>query len=232
MKPNNKALTVASFGARGTGKTAWVKQELARINPPRLMVWDYKHDASLSGVGLPITQWANFVRECKKPTFAARYLVSPDHDPHEQFEAFCALAWREGNVLIFVDELAEVTKANKAPAAWRKVVNVGRSYDNGKKCIAIIGASQRPAEVDKSFLANCDVIHTGRLGDVADAKRFAQSWGVDAAELVNLPDLAWVEKRADSAILQRGTLIFSKKTAVKKAPDPIPKGTPDPIPKG
>lgn len=219
MQSQTKALTVAAFGARGTGKTAWVKQEIARIKPPRLMVWDYKHDASLEGIGQRFTQWPEFVRECKKKTFAARYLTSPDHDPHEQFEAFCALAWREGNVLIFVDELAEVTKANKAPAAWRKVVNVGRSYDNGTKSIAIIGASQRPAEVDKSFLANCDVIHTGRLGDVADAKRFAQSWGVDPAELVNLADLNWVEKRADSPNISRGVLSFGNKPA-KRGPSP------------
>lgn len=207
----DKALTVAAFGARGTGKTAWVRQTVGKAKPPRLMVWDYKHDHALEGLGSPFTSWAAFVRECKKPKFSARYLVSPDHDPHEQFDAFCALAWREGNVLIVVDELAEVTKANKAPGAWRKVVNVGRSYDNGKKSIAIIGMSQRPAEVDKSFLGNCDVIHTGRLGDVADARRFAQSWGIDAADLVNLPDLHWVEKRADQAGILRGVLSFTQK---------------------
>lgn len=212
----SKALTVAAFGARGTGKTAWVKQTIAKARPARLMVWDYKHDHALEGVGVSCTSWAEFVRLCKKPKFAARYLVSPDHDPHEQFDAFCALAWREGNMLIFVDELAEVTKANKAPPAWRKVVNVGRSYDNGRKSIAIIGASQRPAEVDKSFLANCDIIHTGRLGDVADARRFAQSWGINPAELVNLADLHWIEKRADQAEIVRGVLKFSNKSADPK----------------
>lgn len=212
----SKALTVAAFGARGTGKTAWVKKLIASGDADRLMVWDYKHDHALATVGKPFTSWAAFVGECKKPTFKARYLVSPDHDPHEQFEAFCALAWREGNLLMFVDELAEVTKANKAPATWRKCVNVGRSYDNGRKCLAIIGASQRPAEVDKSFLANCDVIHTGRLGDVADAKRFAQSWGIDPGELVNLPDLHWVEKRADSPTISRGVLSFTNKPASRK----------------
>jgi len=212
----SKALTIAAFGARGTGKTAWVKQQIARAKTPRLMVWDYKHDHALATVGTPFVNWAKFVHACKQPTFQARYLVSPDHDPHEQFDAFCALAWREGNLLMFVDELAEVTKANKAPGTWRKCVNVGRSYDNGKKCLSIIGASQRPAEVDKSFLANCDVIHTGRLGDIADAKRFAQSWGIGADELVNLPDLSWVEKRADSPNISRGVLVFSQNVASRK----------------
>lgn len=212
-----KALTIAAFGARGTGKTSWVTQLIKAQNPPRLMVWDYKHDHGLHDVGKPFTRWAQFVAECKKPAFQARYLVSPDHDPHEQFSAFCELAWREGNLMMFVDEVGEVTKANKAPGPWRKCVNVGRSYDHGRKALSIIGANQRPAEVDKSFLANCDVIHTGRLGDIADAKRFAASWGIDAAELVNLPDLHWVEKRAETSEIFRGVLSFSNtKKAVKK----------------
>ncbi len=211
-----KALTIAAFGARGTGKTAWVKQQLASLKPSRLMVWDYKHDHSLKDLGKPFTAWAAFVGACKLKTFAARYLVHPDFDPYEQFEAFCQLAWREGNLTMFVDELGEVTKANKAPPAWRKCVNVGRSYDNGRKALSIFGANQRPAEVDKSFLANCDVIHTGRLGDVADAKRFSSSWGIDAAELVNLRDLQYVEKRADQAQISRGTLSFSNKKQIKK----------------
>jgi hypothetical protein len=210
----SKALTVAAFGARGTGKTAWVIQTINATNPTRLMVWDYKHDHSLTSLGTGFASWAAFVKECKKPHFQARYLVHPDFDPHEQFQAFCELAWREGNLTMFVDELGEVTKANKAPGAWRKCVNVGRSYDNGKKALSIIGANQRPAEVDKSFLANCDTIHTGRLGDIADAKRFASSWGIDAAELVNLPDLSWVEKRADTPEIFRGVLQFAHKRKV------------------
>jgi hypothetical protein len=215
-----KALTIAAFGARGTGKTAWVCQVIDKAKPKRLMVWDYKSDDSLVGVGKPYTEWKDFATACQAPRFAARYLVSNDHKLAPQFEAFCALAWRMGNVLIFVDELSEVTQANRAPPTWKKVVNVGRSYDNGTKSIAIIGASQRPAEVDKSFLANCDIVHTGRLGDVNDAKRFAMSWGIHASELVNLPDLSWIEKRADSAQIQRGILTFTKKI---QAPKPAPK---------
>ncbi len=212
----SKALTVAAFGARGTGKTAWVKQIIKQAKPIRLLVWDYKHDNALNDIGKAFKSWPEFVKSCRTKTFQSRYLVNPDFDPHEQFQAFCELAWREGNLLMFVDELAEVTKANKAPGAWRKCVNVGRSYDNGKKALSIIGASQRPSEVDKSFLGNCDVIHTGRLGDIADAKRFAQSFGIDAAELVNLPDLKWVEKRADSPEISRGVLVFSQKSKTEK----------------
>lgn len=207
----SEALRIAAFGATGTGKTAFVLQALAKLKPARLMVWDYKHDHTLQSLGTGVTSWAEFVRACRGPRWAVRYLVNQDFDVHQQFAAFCMLAWREGNCLVFVDELAEVTKANKAPATWRKLVNVGRSYDGGTKAVSIIGASQRPTEVDKSFLGNCDVIHTGRLGYANDARMFAQMWGIDAGEITNLPNLHWIEKRAADAGVSRGVLTFGNK---------------------
>lgn len=211
-----KALAAFATGARGTGKTAWCLQWVRANGGNRVMVWDYKHDDGLATLGQAYTAWPEFVRACTRPQFVARYLVSPDHDPHEQFDAFCRLAWREGNLLMFVDELAEVTKANKAPPAWRKCVNVGRSYDRGTKALSILGASQRPPEVDKSFIGNLDVFHTGRLGYASDARQLAALWGIKPAELTNLPDLHWLEKRADSPELMRGVLSFDNKKAAKR----------------
>lgn len=206
-----KPFTAAAFGARGSGKTAWCRQTLKAAGIKRIMVWDHKHDASLRDVGQPYDTWPAFVQACCQPAFVARYLPSQDHDMSQQFDAFCRLAWREGNLLMFVDELPEVTKANRAPPSWRKCVNVGRDYDNGTKALAILGAGQRPTEVDKSFLGNADIVHTGRLGFANDAKLFAGMWGIDYAELSNLPNLHWVEKRADRPAVVRGQLTFAKK---------------------
>lgn len=212
----DKALVIGAFGARGTGKTAWVKQQLRQAAPPRLLVWDFKHDASLSDVGTAFTDWRLFVKAAARPKFSARWMVNHQADPHEQFEGFCRVAWAAGCCVMFVDELAEVTKANKAPPAWRRCVNVGRSYAGGDKWLSIIGASQRPTEVDKSFLSNCDVIHTGRLSWADDAKLFSRMWGIDPAEIANLPDLAWIEKQASVTEVQRGTLSFAPKRAARK----------------
>lgn len=219
--PKPKALTVAAFGARGTGKTAWVRQLLARERPKRLLVWDFKHDPGLRDLGTPHRSLPDLVRACAAPSFALRYL--PDHgaDVHEQFDTFCRAAWLAGNLTLFVDELPEVTKANRAPPAWRRLVNVGREYESGGqvKAVSIIGAGQRPAECDKSFIANCDVVHVGRLGNAADAQEFARAWGINARELIDLPDLHWLEKRADSSAIQRGVLRFyNKRAPAKKGP--------------
>lgn len=211
-----KALALAAFGARGTGKTAWVKQQIERMRMARLMVWDFKHDPSLADLGTAYTDLGAFIRACSGGRFAARYLVDHGKDMQAQFELFCLAAWAVGDLLMFVDELPEVTKANKAPPAWRRCVNVGREYREGGKVkrLSIIAAGQRPAECDKSFIANCDVVHTGRLGDFADAQKMARSMGVDQQELMNLPDLHWIEKRADAPGVTRGVLSFAKKQPV------------------
>lgn len=210
----SKALTIAAFGARGTGKTAWIKQTLKRMKPKRLMVWDYKHDPGLQDLGQGFTDLAAMLNgPCRSAAFQVRYLVDHSRDIQAQFELFCQAAWVIGHVHVFVDELPEVTKANRAPPAWKKLVNVGREYSHGGKVkwVAILAAGQRPAECDKTFIANCDIVHCGRLGDASEAQRMARSWGLKARELVDLPDLHWLEKRADSSEIHRGVLSFSNR---------------------
>lgn len=216
MNPRPKALTLAAFGARGTGKTAWVKQQLDAIQPPRLLIWDFKHDPALEAVGHPVASLPALIKGAKAPRFAMRYLVDHTRDIHAQFDLFCQAAWLAGDVMLFVDELPEVTKANKAPAAWRRCVNVGRLYrgqDGRERSISIIGAGQRPAECDKSFISNADVIHTGRLSHAGDARELAQSLGCDYRELMTLPDLHWLERDSAKVEFTRGILTFSKKRA-------------------
>jgi hypothetical protein len=220
MDQRSKALTIAAFGARGTGKTVWVRQQIEAAKPPRLLVWDFKHDPGLEGIGQPVRSLPDLIRGCKTKTFRLQYLVDHNRDLVAQFDLFCQAAWLSGNCLVFVDELPEVTKANKAPAAWRRIVNIGREYrgaDGALRHISIIGAGQRPAECDKSFISNCDVIHTGRLSHAGDARQIAEFMGCDYAELMRLEDLHWIERRAGVVDAQRGKIIFSqpKKTAKK-----------------
>jgi hypothetical protein len=214
MNTKPKALTIAAFGARGTGKTAWVKQTLAKAKPPRLLIWDFKNDPALEGIGKPIASLPDLIRAAKTPTFKLRYLVDHSRDIHAQFDLFCQAAWLAGDIMLFVDELPEVTKANKAPQAWRRCVNVGRLYrghDGQERSISIIGAGQRPAECDKSFISNADIIHTGRLSHQGDARDLAQSIGCDFRTLMTLPDLHWVEREAGKIAFSQGILKFSTK---------------------
>lgn len=219
-QPKAKALTIAVFGARGTGKTAWITQQLKATKPPRLILWDFKHDPGMEGMGKPFKSLPDFVRSLKAQTFASRYLVNHTGDIQSQFDFFCMAAWQAGCLVMFVDELPEVTKANKAPANWRRCVNVGRDYRDAagnRKWLSIIGAGQRPAECDKSFISNADVIHTGRLSNTSDARELSQSLACDFRDLLALPDLHWIERRAGQIEPVRGILSFSgKKTPATK----------------
>lgn len=216
-----KALAIAAFGARGTGKTAWVVQYIERTRPARLLIWDYKDDPPIAHLGQPLRSLPELARRADAARFCLRYVVNHDGDIHRQFEWFCKVAWKAGNLVMFVDELPEVTKANKAPPVWRKCVNVGRLYkDEGKlKTLTIIGVGQRPAECDKSFISNADIIHTGRLSNASDARDLADSLGVGFRDLLSMPDLEWIEKNAESMQPTRGKLNFStrpKKSAIPK----------------
>lgn len=216
-----KALTVAAFGARGTGKTVWVRQQIEAARAARLLVWDFKHDPGLEGIGQPVHRLPDLIRSCKQKTFQLRYLVDHGRDLVAQFDLFCQAAWLAGNCLVFVDELPEVTKANRAPPAWRRIVNIGREYrgqDGQLRHISIIGAGQRPAECDKSFISNCDVIHTGRLSHLGDAKQISDFMGCDHLELMRLADLEFIERRPGQIDPVRGKLEFKKKNILQPKP--------------
>jgi hypothetical protein len=212
MKPAGTPRLFGAFGAQGCGKTAWGLQLLARLQPSRLIVWDFKHDPRLSGTGRNVATIPDLLAAMKSTRFALRYLVDHDHDVKLQFRFFCMAAWEAGNVFVVVDELPEVTAPGRAPPAWRKIINVGRDYvgqDGKRKTIAVLGMAQRSAEVDKSFISNLDVLHVGRMGEANDARELAgKVLAVDWRELTMLPNLHWIERRAGQAAPLRGILTF------------------------
>jgi hypothetical protein len=225
-----KPLTVVSFGGKGTGKTAGMLQRVARDKPARLVVFDFKNDPALMALGTPYTwgERAKLARVMLKPKFCARLLVdhSSEVDPVEQFEWLCRAVWMAGNLTFWVDELPEVTKPGRAPPAWRRLVNVGRDYtlhDGTRAGIALLTTGQRMAECDKSVISNADIIRTGRLANPEDARLMGKTLGVRPEEVLRLPDLHWVEKRADTPEATRGVLTFSNRKQPQAAKKPPPK---------
>jgi hypothetical protein len=216
----SKALVIGAFGARGTGKNAWVMQELERMKPERLLIWDYKHDPTLDKIGSPMRTMPELLRSLAAPRFKLRYLPTY-HNIEGQFDVFCKAAKAAGCLVMVVDELPEVVKPSHAPPGWKTCLNVGRDYKVGpRRCwLTIIGMAQSPMEVDKTFVNNLDVLHTGRIGSKSAAQRLADSLHIDPRELMALPDLHWIEKRHGQLELARGVLSFSKR--YKKPKDAV-----------
>lgn len=196
----DKPLIVAAMGGRGTGKSAWCVQQDYYTKAKRLMVWDLMREpwhAALQSTD----DLGAFVRMLKPARFRVAFHPSPDDKRRAaQFEVFMQAAWVAGHVTVHVEELAFVTTAHKAPPAWRRACLLGRHEPHA---LTLSGTSQRPAQVDKEFLGNADVIHAGRLMG-ADADNVARILGVKPAELEQLPDLAYIERRGQA--MTRGVL--------------------------
>lgn len=201
---------IGAFGARGTGKNAWVLQELARMKPTRLVIWDYKHDPSMEKLGTAVRSMPELIRALSAPSFKLRYLPTFTN-LDAQFDLFCKACKAAGCLVMVVDELPEVVKPSHAPAGWKTCLNVGRDYKVGaRRCwLTIIGIGQSPMEVDKTFVNNLDVLHTGRLGSKSAAQRLADQLAIDYRELLTMPDLHWIERRHGQTELARGVLCFS-----------------------
>lgn len=211
---------VGVFGARGTGKNAW-SVPLLRAEK-RLLVWDHKHDPTMEKLGAGFTDLGAFIRGVGvadkegRGAFQLRYMPDLGGDVLAQFELFCRVAFAVGNLCMAVDELPEVTKASGGGPSWRRCVNVGRLYkgqDGRARTLTIYGLGQRPGEVDKAFMNNLDVIHTGRIANGSDARVLADYLAVDYRQLMALPDLHWIERRQGTAEPVCGVLTFAKKPA-------------------
>lgn len=126
-----------------------------------------------------------------------RFVPSDDRELGiRQFSYLCGLAWiwatrLRRETLLLVDELAEFTQANKAPAAWRRLIKRGR-----KQGISVLAASQRPAEIDKTIFSNASRIRVYRLGYDADQAAAAAALGVSRDDVAQLQGHAYLERDA------------------------------------
>jgi hypothetical protein len=105
-----------------------------------------------------------------------------------QFDGFCALALAAGHLTLVVEELRFVTSPSRAPLKWAEVTMTGRH-----KGLRVIGTSQRPASIDKDFLGNATLIHTGRLVYPEDVRAVAKAMQVGEGEIAALQPLEWIE---------------------------------------
>lgn len=197
------ALTVA-VGASRSGKTAWVKKELAR-QKGRILVWDVEGQYSAEGYHRVTTPAAlvDAVRDkaLKKIAFVPATLGL--------FEFFCKVAWvfaREpGHKALVVEELADVTTPAKAPAAWGIIVRRGLKYD-----CDIYAITQRPAESDKTIMGNAGVIHCCGVQRAKDRAYMAAEMDLPLEAIASLSRerLEFVHKDMRSGKTDRGALKF------------------------
>jgi len=201
MKTNqaNSADVTAVIGATGSGKGVYIKNYWLKKSDKRLLIWDYMREyATFVNVFTDKLQPA--LTTLKGERFQTAFLPSFDDKARaQQFDIFCKAAVHAGNVALIVEELSFVTSPSFAPAGWKMVSSVGRH-----KGLRVIGASQRPAQVDKAFWSNCTEIHCGFLNYEEDQKVMAKVLGVTIDEVKSLKPLEYIHKNVRTKEIKRG----------------------------
>jgi len=192
----NRAEIAFVGGMTGTGKTLWLMQKLNRPARKRLLIWSPKEiidDYAGRFGGQIVKSTSDALEKARSAGLGAFCLVFVPPGTRAKdaklFSAFCEIARDVKNCTVIVEELHTVTQPSWAPDGWSKLCLMGRGYG-----VEIFALSQRPASCDKDFFGNCTLYHTGRLGYLEDAKVMARLLNVAPTDLMELPDLHFIER--------------------------------------
>lgn len=202
MAVSNQAKIWAVIGASGTGKGLWIKQKLAELQPSRLICWDFKNE--YGDYARPVESLDGIRRAMIKAgtgPLRIRYLPrgAGEKNVRKEFEALCELVYAFGNCIFIAEELSNVTTPGWAPAAWRKMTTSGRH-----EAVHIIGATQNPSLVDKTFLGNCTLVHVCALREYPHRMYVARSIDCPLESVTGLQQFEWIERDYDTGKLQTG----------------------------
>lgn len=204
MAATNEAAIWGVMAASGSGKGVWVKSELRRLKPRRLVIWDYKDE--YGEFGGPLFRSIEPVRlamiKAGRGPLVVRYKPKPGTDNKQtmrEFEALCRLVQAWGSCVFVAEELSNVTTPGWAPAAWREMTTGGRH-----EAVHIIGIAQNPALIDKTFLSNCTLIHVGPLREHRHRQAVARSMDVPIEKVTALVQFQWIERNHNTRELREG----------------------------
>lgn len=206
------------MAASGSGKGVWLKQKLYEHKPARLIIWDFKGEygefaklaPNLGAVRAAMLKAGDDgpLRLRYKPqSFDAKAM-------RREFEMLCTLVQAWERCWFIAEELSNVTQPSWAPPAWRMMTTGGRHEG-----IHIIGVSQNPALIDKTFLSNCTLIHVGSLHEWAHRNAVEKSLDVEPGSLADLVKFQWVEKDRTTGEITTGVVRIK---GVPAPPTPTP----------
>ena len=199
MGTANKARIWAVIGSTGTGKGLWMKQQLRKLTPARLIIVDTKDENGEFATLAPTLR--ELAMATFKPAFRVRYIPKGKTKKARmaEFEEVCRMASAAGNCTFVVEELGRYTMPSYAPPAWADCCNDGR-HDG----LHLIAASQFPAQIDKSFLGNATLIHCGFVKNPGHRKVMGDEMDIDPADIKALPNLHWIEYDLETRKVTKG----------------------------
>ena len=200
MSVANRADLVAVIGSSGSGKSLWIKSvALPALRRPVLVFDPMREYGALGRVCPTLGALVTALKSSRDGVLI--YQPVKTRALEAQFETWCGIALAVRNCSLIVEELSLVTKAGYSPPRWREVVTTGRHYG-----LAVIGSTQRPALVDKTFFSNATLIRVGRLNAASDKKTMADALDIGVDQLRSLRPLDWLQKDMATGALTSETL--------------------------
>lgn len=192
MAVQNEAQIWAVLAASGMGKGVFIKGELRKQKPRRLVVWDFMDEYQEFATKIETTDHIRqHMLKVGSGPLRVRYVskASGEKNVRKEFEVICELVHAWGDCTFIVEELANVTTPGWSPPAWRKMTTSGRHMG-----IKVIGTSQTPALVDKTFLANCTMIHAGPLRMATHRQAVSANTDIPEADLATLRQFEFIQR--------------------------------------
>lgn len=210
MSVLSNADRIGVWGRSGSGKSAYVKQRLRKAK--RVVVFDPLDEYSDFERAVTVDQVKYLMRQ-KWKTFRIAYVppVGQEDIGLSHLSRFCKAAqqpFKKGEnrsyMTLAADELANAFPTHggvtRCPG-WSELCARGRHYG-----IVLIGASQRLAEVNTRFRANCTETVVFPQKGPQDRKAAALELDCTVQELEGLADLHFI--RRTKAGLERGKVTF------------------------
>lgn len=215
MSVTNKAQIEAYIGSTGSGKGVSIKVRLVGLCDLPLIIWDPRDEYGAQAVKVTAAGLVEAGRKIKAGQgrgVRVRFVHDGKSNIAKAFAMVCDVAFRAGNCVFMAEELSDVTTASLAPPEWKRCITQGRHQG-----LVILGAAQRPALIDKTFLGNCTYIRCFMLRYAADRKAMAEAMDVDPSII---QDLATTDDEDEGRPVIKTVIKFHEKDFRKNVTQP------------
>lgn len=168
IKTNERLLLV---GKTGSGKTYLAR--LLTLAIDRLIVVDPK--GTLAGPGWNLEPWSDTAyRELARGNaYRARFPAPISDKPEDEYEKLFALAYRLGDLTVYIDEMYAVVSSNGRMGKWLRGL-----YTRGRELgIGVWGATQRPTWIPRETISESDWFFMFALQLQDDRDRMSEVMG-------------------------------------------------------
>lgn len=147
-----------------------------------------------------------------------RFKADPGTSTYEEdLDRAAGLAFTHGNCLLWVDEIGELTNANRTPPAMRRILHQSRHRN-----LSTLYCGPRPIDINPLVLSQADYLAAFHTPNPADRKRLADCMGLELELL----------EEAHGALVDHGYLWWDARNRLLEVRPPIPLAGPAAKPAG